>query len=79
MSTRTQCPECHGHLTDPNKCRCGWAMPQAKQIDANPNHVPCAADENCRKPGRMWVDGLLRHERICVEHYSADPRRFRSP
>lgn len=34
-------------------------------------YVPCAADAACRKPGRMWVDGMGENERICIEHYYA--------
>ena len=36
-----------------------------------PGHVQCADDEKCRKPGRMWVEGMDPKKRVCVEHYYA--------
>lgn len=75
---RTQCPECHGHLKEPTRCRCGWVAPQEQLAQEIPGHVPCAADPGCRKPGRLWVDGLDHKKRICVDHYGMDPRRFKS-
>ncbi len=32
-------------------------------------YMPCADDANCRRPGRMWVDGMDPKARVCVEHY----------
>lgn len=29
----------------------------------------CAADSNCRWPGRLWVRTLPHDKRICVKHY----------
>jgi hypothetical protein len=79
MTEYTHCPDCSTHLgKDRTKCRCGWAMPQLVQMQENPNHIPCAADPNCRHCGRMWVEGLPQKARICIEHYAEDPRRFKS-
>jgi hypothetical protein len=69
MTERTQCPECHGHLKDPAKCRCGWMAPQAAQAAVNPGHVPCAGDPNCRYVGRLLVEGMDQNKRLCVDHY----------
>jgi hypothetical protein len=33
------------------------------------NHVQCAADAACRKPGRMWIEPHLQKERVCIAHY----------
>lgn len=32
-------------------------------------HVQCASDAACRKPGRMYVEGLNPRARICVHHF----------
>lgn len=39
-------------------------------VSEMPNgHLQCAADAACRKPGRMYVDGLNPQDRLCVYHF----------
>ena len=32
-------------------------------------HVQCADDAQCRKPGRMWIEGMPAKARVCIEHF----------
>lgn len=50
-------------------------MLPAKPVD----RIQCAADADCRYPGRIWVDGYGAKERLCVEHYYAWLERRNSP
>lgn len=68
----TNCPDCGGKLgPSASRCRCGWGKPMlpAAQQNAGPKQIQCADDQACRKPGLMWVEGLDKKARICVEHY----------
>ena len=70
----SQCPDCGGKLgTGAMKCRCGWGKPMLPTSAPNvdPGHIQCADDSSCRKPGRMWVEGMEAKARVCVEHYYA--------
>jgi len=31
--------------------------------------VPCAANEACRYPGRLWIRTLAPDKRLCIDHY----------
>jgi hypothetical protein len=70
MTEYSHCPDCSAPLgKERTKCRCGWMQPQAAQVQANPNHIPCSADSACRKPGRLFVEGMKPKDRICIVHY----------
>jgi hypothetical protein len=82
MSDFSHCPDCSAPLgKERAKCRCGWIKPQAAQVQANPNHTPCAGDEACRYSGRIWVEGIDTSKRLCVEHYYryVDENRGKAP
>jgi hypothetical protein len=51
-------------------------MLPAKAVHDTKSYTACSASPFCRYPGRMWVPGLEKNQRLCVEHYSRDPRRF---
>lgn len=72
MTEYSHCPDCSAPLgKDRGKCRCGWTTPAALARELNPSHIPCADDPNCRKPGRLWLEGMPTKHRICVDHYYA--------
>lgn len=48
------------------------------QAPLPPGHIQCAADGECRKPGRLWVEPYQPRERVCVDHYYAVLERSRT-
>lgn len=78
------CPDCGGTLgVKATQCRCGWGKKVALEPSPlGPNHVQCAADAACRKPGRISpiaenLPGYGPKDRICVDHFYALLERVR--
>lgn len=69
MTEFSHCPDCSAPLgKERTKCRCGWAAPAVQAQIQNPNHIPCADNATCRKPGRLWFPSMDLKARVCVDH-----------